>query len=164
MIFQKNHSLIQFFLIVSSCVVLSACQTTPQQKNQNKVTVQGKEQPLKTVRLSRDGVQDLRWEMIEIKQKKAATFVQQPSLRLNANSGQVTGSTGCNALVGKYKIDTTRKSLDFNVKAGFQSCTAALAQEANLMEVLQDVTRFELKGKQLWLYDRSGRIVIKAQQ
>jgi len=114
--------------------------------------------------LSRDGVQDVNWRIVKIKSQPAKFFNQVPFIRLNSVSRTVTGHTGCNTVFGRYDINTTQKTLNLTAKAGHQSCDQALAQEADLADALERVSRFQLNNKQLYLQDRTGQILIQAEQ
>ena len=47
--------------------------------------------------------------------------------------------------------------------AGHYSCNKALAQEADLMDAIQRVTRFQFDGTNLYLLDAKGQRLIQAQ-
>lgn len=160
----KKHLFRHGFLLLLMSSVLAGCQSTPSPKiTHAKVEPRTtNERPLNVVRVSKDGVQDVQWTLTEIRNKKALYLHQFPTLTLNSASRRVTGHTGCNAVHGTYQFDISKRTLDLNVKAGFQSCDGALAQEADLATALQDIVRFELKSKQLWFYDRQGNVLIKA--
>ena len=114
--------------------------------------------------LSRDGVQDVNWRIVKIKSQPAKFFNQVPFIRLNSVSRTVTGHTGCNTVFGRYDINTAQKTLNLTIKAGHQSCDQALAQEADLADALERISRFQLNNKQLYLQDRTGQILIQAEQ
>ena len=50
------------------------------------------------------------------------------------------------------------------VNAGHSSCDGALAQEAELVDALQRIQRFQLVGNTLYLLDQSGQRLIQAQR
>ena len=47
--------------------------------------------------------------------------------------------------------------------AGHDSCPKALAQEADLMDLIQRVERFQFDGANLYLLDAKGQRLIQAQ-
>ena len=47
--------------------------------------------------------------------------------------------------------------------AGHDSCPKALAQEADLMDLIQRVERFQFDGTNLYLLDAKGQRLIQAQ-
>lgn len=50
------------------------------------------------------------------------------------------------------------------VNAGHSSCDGALAQEAELVDSLQRIKRFQLVGNTLYLLDQSGQRLIQAEK
>ncbi|WP_343620064.1 META domain-containing protein [Acinetobacter proteolyticus] len=152
-------------LILSAGILLAACQSqpTPSQKN----TLQPKrvtQPPAMQVRKSTDGIQDVEWQITSIQGKRALFFNQYPSFSLNSVSKMVAGHTGCNQIYGRYKYDFAQGKLDFDVMAQHQSCDKALAQEADLMDAIQRVERFQLDGANLYLLDAKGQRLIQAQR
>ena len=83
---------------------------------------------------------------------------------MNSAVQTVQGNTGCNMIYGRYTYNFALQQLDLDVRAGHQSCDGALAQEAELMDVLQRVKRFKLQGNQILLLDQSGQILVQAQK
>lgn len=122
-----------------------------------------KEQVLNPIRMQ-DGVQDIHWEIVQIQGQKAKFFAQTPYLSFRSQFKQIQGSTGCNTLSGKYQIETAKRQLDMNAQAGHGSCDNALAQEADLLDVLQATTQFQLSGKFLYLKNRQGQTLLQAQK
>ena len=135
--------------------ILVGCQSTPSPKSSN-------EQPLKVIKSS-DGVQNIRWKIVSVNGKKAQFFFQQPSLMLNPQSQRMQGNTGCNAMFGEYRLNSQTQQLSMTVKANHQSCDGALAQEADLLQSLMAVQRYQLSGNSLNLLDAQGRTLIVLQ-
>lgn len=151
--------------ILSTVVMLAACQSQPSRVQKN--TLQPKrvtQLPSIQVRKSTDGVQDVDWQITMIQNKRALFFNQYPSFSLNSVSKLVSGHTGCNNLYGRYTYDFAQRKLDFDVMAGHYSCNKALAQEADLMDAIQRVTRFQFDGTNLYLLDAKGQRLIQAQR
>lgn len=151
--------------ILSTVVMLAACQSQPSKVQKN--TLQPKrvtQLPSMQVRKSTDGVQDVDWQITMIQNKRALFFNQYPSFTLNSVSKLVSGHTGCNNLYGRYTYDFAQRKLDFDVMAGHYSCNKALAQEADLMDAIQRVTRFQFDGTNLYLLDAKGQKLIQAQR
>ncbi|RZG87145.1 META domain-containing protein [Acinetobacter venetianus] len=151
--------------ILSTVVMLAACQSQPSKVQKN--TLQPKrvtQLPSMQVRKSTDGIQDVDWQITMIQNKRALFFNQYPSFSLNSVSKLVSGHTGCNNLYGRYTYDFVQRKLDFDVMAGHYSCNKALAQEADLMDAIQRVTRFQFDGTNLYLLDAKGQKLIQAQR
>ena len=143
-------------VIMLFAVFLIACQSTPTPKSSN-------EKPLKVIKTS-DGLQNISWKMISVNGKKAQFFFQQPSLMLNSQSQRVQGHTGCNAIFGDYRLNSQTQQLSMTVKATHQSCDHALAQEADLLQGLMAVQRYQFSGNSLNLLDGQGNILIVLQR
>lgn len=163
-----RHSL-RNLLFLSVVFALVGCQSTtaPIQKNNGKPALNAhhlKQSSVQPLRKSIDGVQDVTWQITSVLQKRAKFFNQMPFLTLNSAVQTVQGNTGCNMIYGRYTYNFALQQLDLDVRAGHQSCDGALAQEAELMDVLQRVKRFKLQGNQILLLDQSGQILVQAQK
>lgn len=143
-----------------NALFLTACQSNSAPKN-TKVT--SNERPLNVIR-SHDGVQNLRWKILEIEGQKAQFIQQDPYIEMNANQQRVNGNTGCNALFGKYQLNTQTMKMDLDVKAGHQSCHGALAQEAELMTALNDIQSYKLVGNRIQFYNAGGQLILVGQK
>jgi len=153
-----------FFIAIS--LVLAACQSTPQQnisKGPTKPTHRV-QTPVVKKKVSPDGVQDIDWQITQINNHKAKFFNQWPTLSLNSAVKTVTGHTGCNRIFGRYTFDFNQKKLDLQVNAGHSSCNGALAQEAELVDSLQRVQKFQIIGNTLYLLDQNGQRLIQAEK
>ena len=153
--------------ILTTVVMLAACQSQPSKVQKN--TLQPKsvtvtQLPSLQSRKSNDGVQDIDWQIMMIHNKRALFFNQYPSFTLNSLSKTVSGHTGCNTIYGRYTYDFTQRRLDLDVMAGHYSCNKALAQEADLMDFMQRVKKFQFDGTNLYLLDEKGQRLIQAQR
>ncbi|WP_130803315.1 META domain-containing protein [Acinetobacter ihumii] len=156
-------------LFLGSFLGLAACQSTTAPVQKNKVASQHAHsrvspQHVQPARKSVDGVQDVTWTLSLVHQKRTKFFNQTPFLVLNSAVQTVQGSTGCNAIFGRYTYNFALQQLDLDVRAGHQSCDGALAQEAELIDALQRVKRFKLQGNELLMLDQSGQILLQAQK
>ena len=167
----KNNSrwvgiLLNKALMLGVATLLVACQSSAPQKTHT-TTLHPKHRqqpPTMQMRKSSDGVQDIAWQIVSIQNKKGLFFNQYPSFTLNAAAKTVSGSTGCNIIYGRYRYEFAQQNIDFDVMVGHDSCPKALAQEADLMDALQRIERFQLDGTNLYLLDKSGRRLIQAQR
>lgn len=154
-------------MVVCSAMVLGACSSQPTSKPSLQPLPLGAKAVLLTqqkVKVSPDGVQDIAWKIVQIKQQRANFYQQVPSLMLNSAVKTVSGHTGCNSIFGRYEMNSAQKTVDLTVQAGHQSCDGALAQEADLVDALQRVERFQLSVNQLLLQDKMGQTLIQAQK
>lgn len=159
--FQKKQNLFHpFFIIAVAITVLSACQSPAPHKTSSSSSV---ERPLNVIRTS-DGVQNIAWKIKTIEGKPAKYFFQQPGLQFNSQTKTLQGNTGCNVLFGSYQLSTQKQQLEITAKAGHQSCDNALAQEADLMQTLAAVQRYQLSGNTLNLLNNQNKIVMVLQR
>ncbi len=157
-------------LVFMVVVMLAACQSqAPKQASQkvHNTTLQpkrGNQLPLMQVRKSMDGVQDVEWQIISVQNKRMMFFNQYPSLLLNSAAKTLSGHTGCNVIYGRYQYEFAQQKIVFDAMAGHESCQKALAQEADLMDAIQRIKRFQLDGTHLYLLDEKGQRLIQAQR
>lgn len=152
-------------LILSTVLLVAACQSQPTKVQKN--TLQPKrvtQPPAMQVRKSTDGIQDVEWQISMIQNKRAMFFNQYPSFLLNSTTKMISGHTGCNHLYGRYKYEFALQKIDFDAMAGHNSCDKALAQEADLMDAIQRIERFQIDGTNLYLIDAKGQRLIQAQR
>ena len=149
-IIKKSVNCLLFTFFVTG---LAACQSKAPVKNSSA------ERPLQVIR-STDAIQNVQWKMTHIGTKPAKFFHQQPMLQFNSNIKRLQGSTGCNSLFGEYQLNTQTQTLEIIAKASHQSCDGALAQEAELMDALIAVKRYQLEGQRLRLLNDKGQTLI----
>jgi heat shock protein HslJ len=65
--------------------------------------------------------------------------------------------------LGSYQYDLSQRKMSFDVRAQHLSCDKALAQEADLMDAMQRIERFQIEGTNLYLLDAKGQRLIQAQ-
>ncbi len=148
-----------------SCISrMSKCTRTKYEKSSNKKNSSSDSSICCKKRVSADGIQDIDWQITQISGHKAKFFNQWPILSLNSAVKTVSGHTGCNAVFGRYTFNFSQQKLDMQVNAGHSSCDGALAQEAELVDALQRIQRFQLVGNTLYLLDQSGQRLIQAQK
>lgn len=158
----KRVKLIGFMVVLTA---LSGCQSSgsTKQKSGSMKPKNQQERPLNVIR-SRDGIQDITWEIKSIQGKPARFYGQMPSLRFNSQNKSIQGHTGCNQIRGHYVLDVSKKTVDLEAKSGYYSCDNALVQEAELADALKSAQTFRLSGQQFSLLDARGRVVIQAVQ
>ena len=100
------------------------------------------------------------WKLTEIGGMAAVggSNANEASLVLNAEGKKLTGSTGCNPLLGSYKLRDS--SLHFKL-AGMTktACSDALRkQEEAFVEILKETTNYRIVGDTLELRDKQELI------
>ena len=156
--------------VLALSLFIMACQSTPApQKKPTTTTKTASTTTQVTTRQvpviqSKDGVQDLRWNIKTIKGKKGLFFNETPYLRLTSNNQRVQAHTGCNPVFGTYQFNLQQKTVHFDVKAGHSSCDNALAQEAELLEAFADVRYFQVNGATMQLLNQQRQVLIQADQ
>ncbi len=102
------------------------------------------------------------WKLTEIdgKQVTVVEGMNEPHLIFAAEQ-QVTGSTGCNSLFGKYS--TSKDKLTFSeISTTKMACTEPEIStvEINLLDVFKNAGGFKLNGKNLELYN-NGKLLAR---
>jgi heat shock protein HslJ len=97
------------------------------------------------------------WKLTELGGMAAVggANANEASLVLNAEGKKLTGSTGCNRIVGSYKLN--KSSLHFK-PAGLtkMACPDALMkQEEAFVEILKETTHYRIVGDTLELRDKA---------
>ncbi|MFB2539529.1 MULTISPECIES: META domain-containing protein [unclassified Acinetobacter] len=170
---RSSQHLSRLGVIVATTVLLAACASTlpaqhkPQVKYQttktpaNKVNLSPTPAPLPTM-ASRDGLQDIRWNIQQINGRQANYFVQYPSLMLQSQTQRIFGHTGCNAIFGEYRFNPSNQTMQIRAGAEHQACDNALAQEAELMDVLSRVAGYSVQANNLVLFDANRNVLLRA--
>ena len=83
-----------------------------------------------------------------------------PSLQFDADKERVSGFTGCNRLVGGYKIGDN--ALQFGELAATRmACPGASILEVTFTDALKAVASYAIIGDQLELYDAEGTLLLR---
>jgi len=89
-----------------------------------------------------------------------ASQQQEPHLILNPESRRVSGSGGCNRLVGSYELQGDK--LTFGQMAGTRmACLEGSDIEQALLEALRHVRTWKITGQHLELFDAAGTMVAR---
>lgn len=166
-------SILRFSIFFSASIVLAACQSQPAkpvkpiaQQTQRTVPVVTTQVTTRQVAVvkSKDGVQDIRWALKQVKFKPVQFFNEMPYFTLNSITKRVQAHTGCNPTFGTYQLDVNNKMLKFEVNAGHMMCDNALAQEADLMDAFARARYFQINGKTMQIFDQNRQILMQAEQ
>lgn len=106
------------------------------------------------------GLIQVYWQVDQVQQRTARPFWGEPWFILQAD-GRLEGSTGCNALNGRYQT-TGSNGLQLRASATRNNCGDALAQEAALIDGFDRVRSYRIQQRQLWLLDGQGNTILHA--
>lgn len=102
------------------------------------------------------------WKLVALRGKPVVVIKGQrePHLILDAKENRVSGSGGCNNIMGSFELDGDR--LGFSQMAGtMMMCPEGMEQEASFVQTLETVARFRIAGDALTLDDGKGKAVAK---
>ncbi|RCL00606.1 MAG: Heat shock protein [Candidatus Tokpelaia sp. JSC188] len=109
---------------------------------------------------NRPSLENTYWKLVRLKGQKAIVTENQsePHLILHADQHSVSGSGGCNNVIGSYILDGER--LKFTPMAGtMMACQSGMNQEHSILITLPTVTRWQIEGKRLRLWNMQGALV-----
>lgn len=138
-------------VLIASAFVVSGCSSNPTsaQQQHNLQTLQNK-----TWVLTHIGVTDL---------KADPSLPNQPSIQFDEASKRVSGSDGCNRIMGSYSIQGEHMSLSQMARTRMLcSNSTTITQKYN--EALNLVTGYQVYNKTLRLLDRHGNPVLQFSQ
>lgn len=158
-------------MIITSGLAIAACQSTPTNKIVSKQPVSSTNSSAASAVVYKPlvlnqgiaGLTNINWDIVSLNSKNPQVFINRPYLFLQAANQRVAGSTGCNALRGSYETPAAN-NIRFQAFAGHMSCDNALAQEADIMDVLSRTASYQLQQNMLFLYDQQGNILLSAKQ
>lgn len=76
-------------------------------------------------------------------------------LVLHAEEGRVAGSTGCNRLMGGYRLDGDALGFD-RPATTLMACPEGMTTERDFLDALEEVAAWRVEGKVLTLSDADG--------
>jgi heat shock protein HslJ len=106
------------------------------------------------------GVEGTRWKLTNIRGEnlRSDQSLHAPYLMLDAKTHRLSGSSGCNRLMGGYKLDG--EHLSFGPIAGtMMACATGMDVEQRFKAVLPQVSRWRIKGQTLHLLDGRGHLL-----
>jgi heat shock protein HslJ len=97
------------------------------------------------------------WKLTQLRDSAISTSPKnEPHLILNSETGQVSGSSGCNRLVGSYTLDGDH--LTFGHTAGtMMACVEGMDTENAFLQAMQQVNSWKISGQHLELFDTDGK-------
>lgn len=103
-----------------------------------------------------------RWKLTKLKgQELSADELEKlgphaPNLMLDASTHRLSGASGCNRIMGAYKVDGDH--LTFGPLAGtMMACIDGMDLEQRFKAVLADVKKWRIEGQALELLDDEGK-------
>ncbi len=105
---------------------------------------------------------DTYWKLVGLEDRaiQLAPNQREPHLILQAASGRLIGSGGCNRMMGSYTLDG--RALSFGqVAATRMACIEAMEQEAAFFQALDQVREWRVSGDALELLDQRGSVVAR---
>jgi copper homeostasis protein (lipoprotein) len=89
---------------------------------------------------------------------KVEDLHRQPQLVFDPSSHRVSGSGGCNRIVGGYELNAEK--LTFGQMAStMMACAGGMETEQSFLKALGEVKRWKIAGHQLELMDGAGKVV-----
>lgn len=104
---------------------------------------------------------DTHWRLVRLLDRPAAYARQtEPHLVFDVQTGRVSGSGGCNQLLGGFEQQGER--LKFKALAStMMACPEGMDQEVRLLQSLERVELFRLRGNHLDLLDAQGAMIAR---
>lgn len=131
-------------LLIAGTLSIVGCNTIPDQQQQQNVELLQKH----NWKLSQIGATE-----IDLKNKA------RPSLVLNAANQSVSGSDGCNRLVGSYQIKDQQIQFQ-NMVSTRMLCADNMKQVEQFNQALSKVKAYQVYGSTLRLLDRHGNVLL----
>ncbi|ANF81002.1 META domain-containing protein [Acinetobacter sp. NCu2D-2] len=139
--------------LLGSSLILTACQSTP---------VEGPSQTIEAANLLQ--LQHGTWiathiGMFEIKSDPSVRNI--PSLQFDGTTQRLSGSDGCNRLMGSYTAGRDTLSLSQLATTRMACLNNTSGVEQKFQDALAKVTHYQVFNKTLKLFDRNGNPVLQ---
>jgi copper homeostasis protein (lipoprotein) len=111
---------------------------------------------------SNEPLENTHWKLIRLGDRAVTVGAGQPEphLVLSSETGRVSGSSGCNRLMGRYEAEDG--SLTFSALATTRmACAAGMDVERRFLAALRSTSRTEITQQRLELFDASGRLLAR---
>ena len=102
------------------------------------------------------------WKLVAQNGKPAIVVKGQrePHIVLKADEARVSGSGGCNNIVGGFTLDGNRLKF-IGMGSTMMMCPEGMEQERDFLKMLDTVARYRISGEALTLADDKGRAIAK---
>lgn len=105
-------------------------------------------------------LENTEWKLVELNGATAQTGPKGAFLTLDSASHRVSGSGGCNRLVGSYQV--MGDQLRFSPMAGTRmACAQGMEVEQAFLEAVGQVSRWKITGGKLQLLDSTGKVLAR---
>ena len=101
------------------------------------------------------------WQLVELRGQPAPLGAggRRATLRFDADTGRVSGFSGCNSYFGSYTLDDDEPELRFGaIGMTRMACSEGMQLESQLAEALSSTTRYSVANGRLTLLDGSGAV------
>ncbi len=114
--------------------------------------------PLKDAEAMDLRLEDTEWTLVKLDGKAVIAAPKPAYLLLNSASHRVSGSGGCNRLVGSYELAGSR--LKFGQMASTRmACAQGMETEQALQQALGEVSTWKITSGRLELFDSGGKLL-----
>ena len=145
---QRNDRIIAVLVAATVAAAMgAACTTIPQQPPPRVVVDTGPEflAPL----------EGQPWRLVSVAGRPVPAGGQEPYLYFDKETGRISGSTGCNRLIGGYRVSGDRITID-QAGATMMACVDGAEAERPFLDAIERTARWRVRGRELTLYDASG--------
>jgi len=114
------------------------------------------------VRFATERLQNTYWKLVRLRDAPVLVVENQrePHIILRSDGQRVSGSGGCNGLLGGFRVEGNR--IEFS-KLGMtlMACPAGLEQEQAFLGALGEAVRWHVLGSHLELFDAAGALLAR---
>lgn len=148
---QPNHRIVATLVAAVAAAALgTACMTMPQPQQPPRAVVS----PMPEFLAPLEGQH---WRLATLGGRPLTGDPQgHPYIEFDQHTGRISGSTGCNRVVGGYRVTGDRISID-QAGATMMACPGGDAAERPFLDALERTERWRVTGRQLTLSDAAGR-------
>lgn len=109
-----------------------------------------------------ESLENIYWKLVRLggEPVKAEPNQREPHIILRTHGQRVSGSGGCNRLLGGYRIDGNRIAFG-KFAATLMACPAGMEQEQAFLDALGAAARWRVLGSHLELLDSGGAILAR---
>lgn len=102
------------------------------------------------------------WKLVRLRSEPVRVEPNQrePHIILRTHDQRVSGSGGCNRLLGGYRLDGDRIAFD-KFAATLMACPAGMEQEQAFLAALGQAARWRVLGSHLELFDAGGVVLAR---